>query len=105
MTNLSPEQARALTAALMRRQARLSLAVASLALVLILGVPLVNAYAPAVGQTPVLGFPLSWLLLGLLFYPLTWFLSAWFVRRSEDMEKAEAELIRAELARGGGERE
>ena len=63
-----------------------------------LGVPLASRFAPAWSQQPVLGFPLSWFLLGLLFYPITWALSAYFVRASERMETQEAAMIREERA-------
>lgn len=85
---------------LMRRQASLSLRVAAVFLFLILAVPLANQFAPAWSQQPVLGFPLSWFLLGILFYPITWALSTYFVRASEKLESEEAAMIRSE--RPGG---
>lgn len=82
----------ALLRAIMRRQARLSLGVAAVFLVLVLGLPLVNQYAPALAQLPVTGFSTTWLFLGVLFYPLTWLLSAYFVRASEAVEQETAAL-------------
>lgn len=87
---------------LMRRQAALSMRVAAVFLVLILGVPLVNAYLPAWGQQPVLGFPAGWFLLGILFYPITWALSTYFVKASERLEAEEAAMIRSERDGGRG---
>jgi hypothetical protein len=72
--------------AIMRRQARLSLGVAAIFLVLVLGLPFVNFGAAGVAQLPVGGFSATWLFLGLLFYPITWGLSAYFVRASEKVE-------------------
>ena len=87
---------RELAGLLMRRQAALSMRAALVFLVVILGVPLVNHYAKDLGQTPVLGFPFSWFLLGLLFYPITWLLSAYFVKASEQLEAHDAEMVRSE---------
>ena len=85
-----------LASILMRRQAALSMRVAAVFLVLILGVPLANHFLPEWSQQPVLGFPLTWLLLGILFYPITWALSAYFVKASERLEAEEAAMIRSE---------
>jgi uncharacterized membrane protein (DUF485 family) len=89
----------ALLRRLMRRQAALSMRVAAVFLFLILGLPLATRFAPDWTQQPVLGFPLSWFLLGILFYPITWALSAYFVRASERLEAAEAAAIREEPVR------
>jgi uncharacterized membrane protein (DUF485 family) len=86
----------ALLGAIMRRQARLSVGVALIFLVLVLGLPVVNHYLPAVAQSRVAGFTATWLFLGLLFYPITWLLSAYFVRASDEVEH--------EIARQYGER-
>jgi uncharacterized membrane protein (DUF485 family) len=88
-----------LTRSLMARQAALGIRVAVVFLVLILGVPLVNQFLPELSQQPVFGFPLSWFVLGILFYPLTWALSAYFVKASERMEAQDAERLRAERPR------
>lgn len=86
---------------LMRRQAALSMRVAAVFLFLILGVPLANLYAPAWSGQAVFGFPLSWLLLGILFYPITWALSTYFVHASEKLESEQAAMIRSERSGGG----
>lgn len=85
-----------LARALMRRQAGLSIRVAAVFLALVLGLPLLTHYRPDWTQQPVLGFPFSWFLLGILFYPITWALSTYFVRASERMEAEEAEMMRRE---------
>ncbi len=87
---------RELASLLMRRQAALSIRSAAVFLIVILGVPLVNHFARDLGQTPVLGFPASWFLLGLLFYPITWALSTYFVKASEAREAEDAAFIRSE---------
>ncbi len=70
--------------------------VAVVFLLLILGLPLLTHFAPSVTQQNVLGFPLSWFILGLAFYPITWALSAYFVTASERLEAEEAEMVRQE---------
>src|SRR5947207_15854093 len=87
---------RELASALMRRQAALGMRVAALFLVLILGLPLVSFFRPEWSQVAIGGFPLSWLVLGLLFYPITWALSAYFVKASERLEAEQAAQVRAE---------
>lgn len=72
--------------AVMRRQARLGLQVASVFLLFLFGLPLVNLYFPAAANTLVLGFPATWLFLGVLFFPVTWLLSAYFIRESNRIE-------------------
>lgn len=79
------DQAR-LARALMRRQASLSLRVAAVFLVLVLGVPLVNAFWPELANTPILGFTATWLFLGVLIYPITVLLSFYFVGASNRIE-------------------
>ena len=79
------EQAR-LAQRVMRRQGALSLRVAAVFVVLLLGLPLVNALAPQVVSATILGFPATWLFLGVLFYPITVLLSVYFVRHSDRIE-------------------
>jgi uncharacterized membrane protein (DUF485 family) len=70
----------------MRRQLRLSLAVATVFVVVLAGLPLLNYFRPFEMAQRIGGFPLGWLILALLFYPLTWLLSAYFVRASDRLE-------------------
>lgn len=101
----SPADADALLRTMMRRQARLSVGVALVFLVLVLGLPLVNYYLVPVAQARVAGFSATWLFLGLLFYPITWLLSAYFVRTSETVEHEIAAVASRELgAQEGGTR-
>jgi len=93
----SPGDAEALLREIMRRQARLSLRVAALFLLLVLGLPLVNQYGGSLAQTRVAGFSATWLFLGVLFYPITWVLSAYFVQASEAVEHETACLAGAQL--------
>jgi len=76
---------------LMRRQLRLSIACAATFGGLLLALPLVNYFAPDLMASRVGGFTLSWLILGILFFPFVWVISYTFIRRSLSLEKQEAE--------------
>jgi len=77
----------------MKKQLRLSLSVAVVFVAVLVGLPLVNLYLPDIAKTNIGGFSLTWLILGVLFYPLTWILSTWFVKSSEILED---EIVREE---------
>jgi hypothetical protein len=79
---------------LMKRQLRLSIACASAFLLLLLGLPLLNYFAPDFMAQRVGGFTLSWLVLGVLFFPYVWIIARWFITRSMALEAAEVELAR-----------
>lgn len=79
---------------LMRRQLRLSIACATTFLIALLGLPLLNYFAPELMATRVAGFTLTWLLLGVLFFPLVWVIAFYFIKRSIALEDAEAARIR-----------
>jgi uncharacterized membrane protein (DUF485 family) len=79
---------------IMRRQAALSVRVAAVFILLLIALPLANLYLPDAMGTKISGFTLTWLILAVLFYPITWLLSGYFVRKSEEVE---AELTK-ELA-------
>jgi len=80
----------AFLASLMRRQLRLSIACAASFLVALLGLPLANYFAPAVMAMRVGGFTLTWLILGVLFFPYVWLISGVFIKRSLQLEAEEA---------------
>lgn len=77
---------------LMKRQLRLSVSCASAFLLLLFGLPLLNYLSPAFMATRVGGFPLSWLLLGILFFPYVWVIAKWFISRSIALENAEVRV-------------
>jgi hypothetical protein len=83
---LSEEDQGRLARALMRRQGALSLRVAAVFVVLVLGVPLVNYLQPDLANTQVFGFTATWLFLGVLIYPITVGLSFYFVAASNRIE-------------------
>lgn len=84
---------------LMRRQLRLSTACAATFLVALLGLPLLNYLAPELMATRVAGFTLSWLVLGVLFFPFVWVISYVFIRRSIALEEDEVAQVRKEEKR------
>lgn len=76
---------------LMKRQLRLSVACATAFLLLLFGLPVMNYLAPEFMARRVGGFTLSWLLLGVLFFPYVWIIAKWFITRSIALEEAEVE--------------
>ncbi|CAN5581923.1 hypothetical protein BH11ARM2_BH11ARM2_21210 [soil metagenome] len=89
----SPEETRDLVRRIMRRQAALSLRIAAVFVAILIVLPLLNLFAPALMATRIGGFSLTWLFLGVLFYPVTWALSAWFVK---DSDRIESDIVREE---------
>jgi len=78
---------------MMKKQLKLSLSVAAIFITILVGLPLVNLYLPELAKTQVAGFTLTWLILGVLFFPLTWILSSWFVKGTE---RIDAEIVAEE---------
>ena len=78
----------ALVRTLMRRQSRLGLRIAAVFVLILVALPLLNLYLPDAMAARVGGFSLTWLLLAVLFYPVTWLLSWVFVRGSDRAEDA-----------------
>jgi uncharacterized membrane protein (DUF485 family) len=77
---------------LMKRQLRLSVSCASAFLLILLGLPLLNYYAPELMARRVGGFTLSWLVLGVLLFPYVWIIARWFITRSMALEAEEVKL-------------
>jgi uncharacterized membrane protein (DUF485 family) len=86
---------------LMRRQLKLSIACASTFMLALLGLPLANYFCPEVMATRILGFTLTWFILGVLFFPFVWVISYVFIKRSIALEEGEVSEIEKE--RGGTE--
>jgi len=74
---------------LMKRQLKLSITCAAAFLLLLFGLPLMNFIAPELMAKRVGGFTLSWLVLGVLFFPYVWIIAKWFIVRSIALENAE----------------
>jgi uncharacterized membrane protein (DUF485 family) len=81
-------------ASLMRRQLSLSVTCAATFLVVLLGLPLLNYYAPVFMAGRVDGFTLTWLILGVLFFPFVWIISWIFIRRSIALENDEVNSVK-----------
>jgi uncharacterized membrane protein (DUF485 family) len=76
---------------LMKRQLKLSISCAAAFLLLLFGLPLLNYYAPALMAMRVGGFTLSWLVLGVLFFPYVWIIARVFISRSIGLENEEVQ--------------
>jgi len=77
----------------MRRQLGLSIGCALAFLVALLGLPLLNYFAPALMAVRVGGFTLTWLIVGVLFFPYVWIISYYFIRRSLALEASEVSEV------------
>jgi uncharacterized membrane protein (DUF485 family) len=71
---------------LMRRQFRLSAGIASVFVVIIAVVPILNRFLPDVMNTSFMGFTFTWFFLGFAIFPILIGLAFVFVRRSNDFE-------------------
>src|SRR5438128_206250 len=81
---------------LMRKQLRLSITCAASFLVVLLGLPLANYFFPELMAIRVFGFTLTWLVLGLAFFPAVWLIAWLFIRRSIALEEAEVREVAPE---------
>lgn len=84
---------------LMRRQLSLSATCGAAFLVALLGMPLLNYFLPELMATKVGGFTLTWLILGVLFFPFVWLIAWIFIKRSISMEEQEVARVKAAEAR------
>lgn len=98
--NLMDVQSEEYLSLIMVQQLRLSLVLFAVFFVILFGLPLVNFYYPALANTRVWGFTLSWLFLGVIFYPLTWLVAYIYVKRSLSLEHSIAQRA---IVRGGKE--
>ncbi|MFN3409762.1 MAG: DUF485 domain-containing protein [Limisphaerales bacterium] len=86
---------------LMRKQLKLSIGCALAFLVVLLGLPLANYFAPELMARRVFGFTLTWFLLGIGFFPAVWVISFYFIRRSIALEQSEVEEVMGPKAENG----
>jgi uncharacterized membrane protein (DUF485 family) len=75
---------------LMRRQLRLSISCAATFVIVLLGLPLANYFLPELMSTRIAGFTLTWLILGVLFFPFVWAIAYYFIKRSIALEQEES---------------
>jgi uncharacterized membrane protein (DUF485 family) len=85
---------------LMRKQLKLSIACALAFLVVLLGLPLANYFFPELMAKRILGFTLTWFLLGIGFFPAVWVISYYFIRRSIALEQEEVREVQPETPTG-----
>jgi uncharacterized membrane protein (DUF485 family) len=78
---------------LMRRQLTLSIGCGAAFLIALLGLPLLNYFYPELMATRVAGFTLTWLILGILFFPFVWVIAWIFIKRSISLEESEVAAI------------
>lgn len=77
-------------ARLMSDQLKLSIACAVFFVTALVALPLLNYFQPEFMAQRIAGFTLSWLILGVLFFPFVWVISYIFIKRSIALEDAEA---------------
>jgi uncharacterized membrane protein (DUF485 family) len=90
---------------LMRRQLKLSISCAGLFMVALLGLPLANYFFPELMAIRIFGFTFTWLVLGVLFFPLVWLIAWIFIKRSIALEDAEVLLSQENEKAGKRENE
>jgi uncharacterized membrane protein (DUF485 family) len=94
---------------LMRKQLKLSIACALAFMLVLLGLPLANYFAPELMAKRLFGFTLTWFLLGIGFFPAVWGISFYFIRRSIALEAEEVAEVMGpgteKGKRGEGEKE
>jgi uncharacterized membrane protein (DUF485 family) len=88
---------------LMTRQLRLSILCALAFLLALLTLPLANYLFPEIMGMEVFGFTLSWLLVGICFFPAVWAISWFFIRKSIQLEEDEVREVHGAQARAGEE--
>src|SRR5437773_7863729 len=81
---------------LMRKQLRLSILCAGSFLLVLLGLPLANYFLPELMATRIFGFTLTWLILGVAFFPAVWLIAWLFIRRSISLEEAEVAEVESQ---------
>ncbi len=72
---------------LMKSQFRLSFRLFMVFVGILLGLPALNYVFPEIMNLRISGFTLTWLLLAVLIYPVTWVISWVYVRNSIDLEE------------------
>ena len=81
---------------LMRKQLKLSIACALAFMLVLLGLPLANYFAPELMAKRVGGFTLTWLVLGIAFFPFVWVIAFYFIKRSIALENEEVAEVQSD---------
>ena len=80
----------------MRKQLKLSIACALAFMLVLLGLPLANYFAPELMAKRVGGFTLTWLVLGIAFFPFVWVIAFYFIKRSIALENEEVAEVQSD---------
>jgi hypothetical protein len=78
---------------LISRQLTLSLTVAITFLTILFTIPLFNYFMPAVATVQIFGFTVSWLVVGVVIYPVIWGLAYYFVGTCKKFEDDFIQLV------------
>ena len=78
---------------LMRKQLKLSIACALAFMVVLLGLPVANYFAPELMAKRIFGFTITWFLLGIGFFPAVWCISFYFIKSSIALEDEEVREV------------
>jgi uncharacterized membrane protein (DUF485 family) len=78
---------------LMRKQLTLSIVCGATFMVALLGLPLLNYLAPEFMARRILGFTLTWFVIGIAFFPFVWVISYYFIKRSIALEDEEVKSV------------
>ena len=81
----------------MRDQLKLSITCALFFVTALVALPLLNYFQPEYMAQRVAGFTLTWLILGVLFFPFVWIISYIFIKKSIALEDAEAAAAKPNL--------
>lgn len=76
------------------KQLKLSIGCAAAFLLALLGLPLLNYFAPEFMAQRVFGFTLTWFILGVAFFPVVWVISYFFIKRSIALEDEEVKSVK-----------
>ena len=78
---------------LMKSQFNLSIRLFTVFLCILLGLPVLNYVFPEIMNIRIFGFTLTWFILGVIIYPITWVISWVYVKKSIALEKEAAAWI------------
>ncbi|MDS1115525.1 hypothetical protein RD149_17355 [Gordonia westfalica] len=92
----------ALVRGLMRAQLGLALRLGGSLLVVVVAIPLLAVLFPSVAETTVFGIRITWIVLGLLAYPVLYLTGLLFVRLAENAERDFMKLVDDDPGEPGG---
>lgn len=78
---------------LLRSQLRLAFTVIAVMLLVLIALPLLFAWQPGLSDIRVVGFPLPWLLIGVVAYPALTLGAVWLARAADRAERDFGEIV------------